>query len=100
MLTACIRWDFVKTLGVFFPFMLISGKIKLSIRLAGTAPGNTRGLNETLCSRVFPTGGMVDSPPPAENLLISPPPGKIPFSPLQTHLSKNFHVITQKQLHF
>ena len=52
MLIACIdRWDFVETLGVFFPFMLILGKIKLSLRLAV-------GFNETLCSRVFPAGGM------------------------------------------
>ena len=63
MLIACIRWDFVKTLGVFFPFMLISGKIKLSIRLAV-------GFNETLCSRFYPTGGMAESPPLAGNLLI------------------------------
>ena len=52
MLIACIdRWDFVETLGVFFPFMLILGKIKLSLRLVV-------GFNETLCSRVFPAGGI------------------------------------------
>ena len=52
MLIACIdRWDFVETLGVFFPFMLISGKTKLSLRLVV-------GFNDTPCSRVFPTGGM------------------------------------------
>ena len=65
MLIACIRWDFVKTLGVFFPFMLISGKIKFSISLAV-------GFNETLCSRSYPTGGMGESPPPAGNVLICP----------------------------
>ena len=62
MLIAYISWDFFETLGIFFPFMLTSGELKLSIRLAGTAPGNTRGFNERLCSRVFPTGGMGEIP--------------------------------------
>ena len=36
----------------FFPFMLMSRKVKLSIRLAGTIPDNTRYLDETLYSGV------------------------------------------------
>ena len=63
MLIACVRLDFVEVLGVFFPFMLMSGTIKLSIALAGIAPGNTRGLNETLCSRIFPKKKMGESSP-------------------------------------
>ena len=47
-----IRCAFVLTLGRFFPFILISGKIKLSIRLAGTIPDNTSRFDETLCSGV------------------------------------------------
>ena len=47
-----IRSAFVVNLGGFFPFILISRKIKLSIRLAGTVPDNTNGFDKTLCSGV------------------------------------------------
>ena len=57
MLITYISWDFVETLGVFIPFMFISRKIKLSIRLAGATPGNSRGFKEILCSGIFLTGG-------------------------------------------
>ena len=93
MLIACIRRDFVEILGAFFPFMLMSGKIKLSIRLAGIAPGNTRGFNGTLCFGVFPIGEMSESFPTSCKIAHSTQPGKIFFSPLQTHLNNNFNVV-------
>ena len=55
MFIPCGR-DFVKTLGLFLPFMLILRIMfiseKLSLRLPGTGPDNTRYFNEILCSRV------------------------------------------------
>ena len=93
MLIACTRRDFVETLGAFFPFMLISGKIKLSIRLVGIAPGNTRGSNGTLCSGLFPIGGMSGSFPTSWKIAHFPQHGKISFSPIQTHLNNNFNVV-------
>ena len=58
-------------------------------------------------NRVFPTGGLGDSPPPAQNLLIPPPvdfPQQIFVTPHQRPIclppNSNFQVITQSKQHF
>ena len=62
---------------VFFPFYVDIRKYKLSIRLAV-------GFNETLCSRVFPTGGMGESRPTRWKLAHFPHLEKS-LSPLYKH---------------
>ena len=96
MLIACISRNFIETPGVF-SLLCWYQKDKLSIGLAGTAPGNTERFNETLCTRVFTTGEMGETPPTSWKFFHFTSPRKIPFFPLQTHLNNNFRVITQKQ---
>ena len=52
MFIASNKTCFCRNSWCFFSFILISGKIKLSIILAGTIPDNTSGFDKVLCSGV------------------------------------------------